>query len=83
MYKMTIASCQTTVPEKKEPELEFYLYESNNLIFLRVRDKANGVDSCGNILSIMKETGKIKLCRAVNKEFGLPLDDQGRVITVA
>ena len=82
MYKMTIASCQNTVPEKKEPELEFYLFETDIVIYLRVRDKTNNVEYCGNIISILKQTGNITRCRSVNKEFGLPLDDVGRVVIV-
>ena len=82
MYKMTIASCQNTASEKKEPELEFYLGETDSVIYLKVRDKANDVESCGNIIYIVKQTGKITLCRSVNKVFGLPLDNEGRVITV-
>tara|TARA_Y100001968_G_scaffold255189_1_gene241265 strand:- start:328 stop:636 length:309 start_codon:yes stop_codon:yes gene_type:complete len=66
-------------PEKKPPELEFYLSETDGTVELRVRDVANNNSSQNYVISILKSTGLLVRCSGVNPEFGLPLDNTGQL----
>ena len=77
--KISARTC-TNTPVKPEPDLEFYLEDGDKAyVELKVMDKANGLTAGGVVLRVNKLTGKLHRITGVNKLFGLPLDEQGRV----
>lgn len=60
-------------------ELEFYLEETSNVVYLKVMDKTNGYNSGNIILNICKKTGKISRHHHVSNKYRLPLDKYGRL----
>lgn len=78
--KISARTCNTSVETKKpEPDLEFYLDENTDSVYLRVRDKNNHSVATNYILAIGKSDGKIRRINSINRDFGLPLDSSGRL----